>query len=307
MEIRLIKTFQTIVKLGSFRLAAESLQYSQPTITVQIKKLEDELGVKLFERGKTIELTEAGKFFYERSDTLLKNYLELNDIMSDYLNGETGNIRMGVAEPSASRRVPEIIASFLKQQPQTNIKISVGTNRELMQMLLDHEIDFAYCHQPEVNLLETCRQPVNEVELEFEPLQSERLVLLLPENHILNAKRDDIYLQDLEHQRFVLTPITCPFRIRMESLIARQVESFSMNSIEVGSLTAIKYYVQAGVGLSLVPEVEAFPLLEGTAVKSVSDLSQGPEMGILLNRQARGASIMSENLLEYIRTSFSKT
>ncbi|MNO34345.1 HTH-type transcriptional regulator YofA [compost metagenome] len=303
MEIRLMKTFQSIVKLGSFRLAAEALQYSQPTITVQIKKLEDELGVKLFERGgKTIELTDAGRFFYERSDVLLKNYSELNEMMSNYLNGETGSIRIGAAEPSASMRIPEIVASFLKTQPQVKIKVSVGTNRELMQMLLDHEIDFAFCHQPENNLLETCRQPAGEVELEFEPLQSEKLVLLLPEDHILNIGRDEIYLHDLEHQRFILTPVTCPFRIRMESLLAQKIESLSTNSVEVGSLTAIKYYVQAGIGISLVPVVEAVPLLKGTVVKSVIDLGQGPEMGILINRQARGLSIMAERLIESIRT-----
>ncbi|MNW42722.1 HTH-type transcriptional regulator YofA [compost metagenome] len=301
MEIRLIKTFQSIVKLGSFRLAAEALQYSQPTITVQIKKLEDELGVKLFERGKTIELTEAGRFFYERSDVLLKNYSDLNETMSNFLNGETGSVRIGAAEPSASRRIPEILSSFLRAQPQVNIKVSVGTNRELMQMLLDHEIDFAFCHQPENNLLETCRQPANEVELEFEPLQSERLVLLLPEDHILNTEKDEIYLHDLEHQRFILTPTTCPFRIRMESLLAQKVESLSSNSVEVGSLTAIRYYVQAGIGISLIPDVEASPLLKGTAVKSVVDLGDGPEMGILINRQARGMNVMAKRLMESIR------
>ncbi|MNP61392.1 hypothetical protein D3C76_1565710 [compost metagenome] len=87
----------------------------------------------------------------------------------------------------------------------------------------------------------------------------------------------------------------------MESLLAQRVESLSSNSIEVGSLTAIKYYVQAGIGVSLIPFEEATPLLKGTAVKSVADLGDGPEMGILINRQARGQSVMAERLKESIR------
>lgn len=87
MEIRLIKTFQTIVKLGNFQRAAEALQYSQPTITIQIKKLEEELGVKLFERGKTITLTTAGRLFHERAGSLLQEYDDLNVALVDFIQG----------------------------------------------------------------------------------------------------------------------------------------------------------------------------------------------------------------------------
>lgn len=67
MELRSIKTFHTIVKFGSFYKAAEILNYSQPTISMRMKQLEQDLGVLLFERGKSLQLTKAGKLFYERT------------------------------------------------------------------------------------------------------------------------------------------------------------------------------------------------------------------------------------------------
>lgn len=127
MEFRVIKTFQTIVRLGSFQLAAEYLKYSQPTITLHIQKLESELGFKLLERGKSIKLTEAGKIFYERANILLKEYEYLNNTLKDYSTGEAGTIRIGAAEPTASSRLPSILSLFKKDIPTQKLAYSLQT------------------------------------------------------------------------------------------------------------------------------------------------------------------------------------
>ncbi|MES7477504.1 LysR family transcriptional regulator, partial [Cutibacterium acnes] len=102
MEIRAIKTFITVIKLGSFQKASVLLNYSQPTVTLHIKNLEDHLGQKLIIRGKTIRLTEAGHVFYKQAVELLNEYEKLQQTMNDLGDGATGFVRIGVSEPIAS-------------------------------------------------------------------------------------------------------------------------------------------------------------------------------------------------------------
>ncbi|WP_020432132.1 LysR family transcriptional regulator, partial [Paenibacillus riograndensis] len=241
MEIRLIKTFQTIVKLGNFQRAAAALQYSQPTITSQIKKLEEELGVKLFERGKTITLTTAGRLLHERADSLLREYDDLNVALYDFIQGDAGLVRIGASEPSASNRVPDILASFTRKKPKAQTKVTIGTTRELVNMLLEDQIDLALCNQPEPHL-----------ELEFHPLLHETFKLIVPADHPL-AAREHIRLKDLQDEVFLFTPGSCAFRIRIEEMITKHIGKLRQSSIEVAGITAIKYYVQSRLGIALAP------------------------------------------------------
>ncbi|TNJ61983.1 LysR family transcriptional regulator [Paenibacillus hemerocallicola] len=288
MEIRLIKTFQTIVKLGNFQRAAEALQYSQPTITIQIKKLEEELGVKLFERGKTITLTSAGRVLLERADSLLKEYDVLNGALSDFIQGDAGVVRVGASEPSASNRLPAVLAEFKSSKPKVQIHVTISTTKELMRMLVEDQIDFALCNQPEPHL-----------ELEFHPLIREKFALLLPDDHPL-AERDDIRLKDLKDEKFLFTPGTCPFRIRIEEMITRSIGKLRHNGMEVAGITAIKYFVQARLGIALAPIVAISPAIPGTVVKPIADMLDGPELGLLTRRNASGSKI-SEYLLDEIK------
>lgn len=290
MEIRLLKTFQTIVKLGNFQRAAEALQYSQPTITVQIKKLEDELGVKLFDRGKTITLTNAGRFFLERAESLLKEYDGLNNDLNDYIQGDSGIVRIGASEPSASNRIPQILSRFTLQKPKVQIKLTISTNLELTKLLLEDQLDIALCNQPQPH-----------IDLAFHPLFREPFGLLLPDNHPLAAK-DTICLKDLREEKFLVTPGTCPFRLRVEDMIAKKIGRLRQSSIEVAGITAIKYFVQAKLGISLAPLVAITPPIPGTVVKQVTDIFEGPELGLLSKHDTSSLSQISRTLLQELKT-----
>ncbi|MEI2397971.1 LysR family transcriptional regulator [Paenibacillus phytohabitans] len=289
MEIRLIKTFQTIVKLGNFQRAAEALQYSQPTITIQIKKLEEELGVKLFERGKTITLTTAGRLFHERAGSLLQEYDDLNVALADFIQGETGLIRVGASEPSASKRLPDILASFTRQKTKVQTKVTIGTTRELAGMLLEDRLDLVLCNQPEPHL-----------ELEFYPLLKETFKLIVPDDHPL-AWREDLHLKDLKDEKFLFTPGSCAFRIRIEEMITKHIGKLRQSSIEVAGITVIKYFVQSKLGIALAPEVAVMPPIPGTVVKDVADLMEGPSLGILTRRNQASMSRISQGLVEEIK------
>ena len=177
MDLKTIKTFKTIVKLGSFQRAAEELNYAQSTVTMHIKSLEAELNVILLERGKKLQLTEAGRLLNEKGDLLLKGFNSLQNAMADLVHGESGFIRLGVMEPTASFRIPAILAPFIKKFPKIQLSIQIHSSKALMEMVRKDEVDLALCTAPEMS-----------IGTMFQPLFQEEVGLLVPESHPLAEK-----------------------------------------------------------------------------------------------------------------------
>jgi len=290
MEIRLIKTFLAIVKYGSFHEASKALQYSQPTITVQVKKLEEDLGIQLFKRGKTTELTSAGKFFLQRAEGLLHKFDQFENELQDYKQGDSGIIHIGISEPTASNRFPAVLASLAQKKPNIQVKITVGSNKELVDMLLNKQVDIAFCNRPEAN-----------AQLIFEQLLTEAFGLLVYEDHPL-AAQDQISIQDLRDEKLVLTPGTCPFRARIEEAIVGKSGRFRQMNLEVPGISSLKYFVQAKLGISLAPIVAISPAIPGTVLKPIEGMIPGPELGILTRKDNANYTLVQEMLVEEIRT-----
>ncbi|GIP14808.1 LysR family transcriptional regulator [Paenibacillus montaniterrae] len=287
MEIRLIKTFDAIVKYGNFQRAAEVLQYSQPTVTFQIKKLEDELGFKLFERGKTISLTNAGRLFHERTRKLLKEYDELNVVLHDYINGDAGFVRIGASEPTASSRLPAILRSFTEKKPNVQVQVRIQTTKELIRMLLEDEIDIAVCNHND-----------SHIDLTYIPLLKETFVLLLPEDHLL-SKQENVSLKELSGETFLLTPGTCYFRMKIEEIISNKIGELQRSPIVVDGITVLKHFVQAGMGISLAPKVMVTDGLRGVVAKPINGLIEGPQLSIMTRKAPKNK--ITEELIEEIK------
>lgn len=136
MDLKSLKTFHRIVALGSFNRAAEELNYAQSTVTMQIQKLEAELGITLIERGRTFQLTEAGRLFHEQSTGIVKEMERLQGRMSDWMLGETGELRLGAVEPLASAMLPRLLQEFLTAYPKIGIAVEIGSTPLLGERLL---------------------------------------------------------------------------------------------------------------------------------------------------------------------------
>lgn len=288
MDIRTIKTFQTIIKLGSFQRAAEDLQYGQSTVTMHIQKLESDLGVKLLERGKKLKLTEAGRLFHQNAELLLKHYDYLLSTMNELIQGEAGVVRLGVMEPTASYRLPQILAPFMQQYPKVQVSIQIGNTFILSQMLDEGSIDLAICSTPETG--------VGHV---FEPLFNERLALLIPDTHRLAAK-DMIFLRDLQNENILITTSVCPYRKKLETSLLEKGGS-PYTGMEIGNMAALKYYVQAQFGIAVVPVITAMPSPEGTVLKNIHDLDSGLVTGLLRKSDGSSFSSAAEKLIAILR------
>lgn len=290
MDLRTIKTFHTIARLGSFQKAADELMYVQSTVTMQIQKLETDLGVQLIERGKKIHLTDAGRVFLEKAELLLKDVEYVQNTMREWIHGEAGKIRIGAIEPMAIHRLPQILEPFSKNHPKVHISVQVNNTQNLTKMVQDGDLDIALCNTPALDHTTL-----------FEPLLTEEVSLLLPTEHPL-ARKKDIYLSDFRSERLLLGAFVCNYRIHLEkSLVEAGIQP--QVGMEVNSMSALKEYVQAGLGIAVIPDVIIKTPPEGTTTKKVVDLNVGVVTGLLRKTKTMTEGTAIERLIELIKTS----
>ena len=271
MELRHIYTFQAIVKEGSFLKASEKLMYAQSTITLHIQQLEAELGVKLFIRqGKKVQLTEAGRSLQEQADSLVARAMSLQQTMFDLVAGEAGHVRIGVIEPTASLRLPQILAPFCQERPRIRLTIEVGNTAVISQRVASGALDLGICSLPEAHL-----------GLDFEPLFVDHLALLLPEQHPL-VNKPTIEVQDLAKERLLLTESACPYRELVEKELQRRGKN-PYSGLEIGgSMEMVKRSVQNGMGVALLPRAAVIPLPPPMVLREIDDVELSLPIGLVL-------------------------
>lgn len=179
MDIRQLKYFDSLVRNKKFTKAAEELFISQPSLTNMIKKLEKELGFKLFERTtREVHLTEPGELFYKRT----QNILHVHDLtlkeMDEIRQMGKGEIIIGVIE-SSNFWLPKVVKKFAEKYPDLRIRFkNIIRWKEVEEALINYNIHFA------ITTHET-----NNPNLVYYCLYQEEFIVLVPEKHPLSQKR----------------------------------------------------------------------------------------------------------------------
>lgn len=294
MDVRSIRTFRTIVKHRSFQKAAEELAYAQSTVTMQMKKLEDELGTKLIDRGKhSFQLTEAGLFLYERGEQLLFELEHLQEGIQHIRTGEAGYIRLGVMEPYASYRLPHILKPYFNRYPKVHLNLQIQSNQALGEMIRHGSLDIAICTLPD-----------ELAGLHYEKLLIEELALLIPHNHPF-AQDKEISLNMLIEEQLLITSPVCPFRKGLEKVMADEGLRPHYR-MEVSNMLAVKQYVSAGYGIAAVPTVAAEPLPPSCVLRRLHGFNLGIEISMVYSNQLSIQRRATRALLETIRSSGSE-
>ncbi|MDQ0062819.1 LysR family transcriptional regulator [Paenibacillus harenae] len=288
MDLKAIKSFQLIVAYGSFKRAAEELNYAQSTVTMQIQRLEADLGVQLIERGTKIGLTEAGRMFYEQSLPIAQDLERLQSTIADARSGEAGHIRLGVNEPTASYRLPPLLSAFMADYPRIRIAVEIAGTPSLSERLQQGELDMAICSVPELG-----------DRLCFEPLFTEPFALLLPEKHPL-AGTADIALTDIQGHRLLITSANCPYRKQLSFLLQRTETTLS-DTVEIGSMAALPYYVACGFGIALVPLVVLNPPPAGTVIRKVNNDGIHMTIGLACRAEQYPLKPAASKLYRYLK------
>lgn len=142
MEFQWLNTFITAAECGNFRLTAEMLYISQPSVTVHIKQLEKELGILLFHReGKKIKLTEEGRRYLEHAKRLLEVYQQGLEDLSAFSQGYTRKLTLGISPLIADTILPFVLRSYTKHYPEVEISVKIIDSIEIEQAVLKEEVD----------------------------------------------------------------------------------------------------------------------------------------------------------------------
>ena len=210
MELRILNTFLKVAQLQSFSKAAESLGYSQSAITVQVQQLENELGVRLFDRiGKNVSITHYGQTFvpYARDVIAAATRAANFAVKGSEL---TGTLRIGTLESLMASRFGEIIPAFHKRCPHVGTQLFSGSTEDLQRLLMHNELDLIYTlddHDYDPQLVKLFRR-------------SEEVVVMAGRQHPL-AQASSLTLRDILEEPFILMPRTSNYRRLFDKELAR--------------------------------------------------------------------------------------
>ncbi|MBJ8052274.1 LysR family transcriptional regulator [Bacillus cereus] len=166
MEMKELLTFKKIIEEGTFSQAAKQLNYAQSTVTTHIKKLENEIGFLLFERGWDARLTEEGKLFAEEVENLLTHWEYSISQAQRISNEERGSLRIGLLESVAKRLMPIILKFLNAEKPYIHCDFVVGNTALLSEMIKHNKIDFAVCGNNK-NISNVKFTPICDEQIEF--------------------------------------------------------------------------------------------------------------------------------------------
>jgi LysR family hydrogen peroxide-inducible transcriptional activator len=243
MEIHQLRYFCAVAKTGSFTRAAQREHLAQPSLSQQVKKLEDELGTRLFDRlGRTVRLTSFGEAFLPRAEAILRQLADAKQEIEEMSGAERGKLVIGSIPTVAPYFLPACLASFNRKFPQIRVTMVEEFTTELLDRLEKGAIDLALLALPVSGSHFLCQEVLRE-----------RLYVVLPHDHRL-AKRSVIHLRQVEKDSFLLLKEGHCFRDNMLSACGRA--RLDPNVVfESGQFTTILAMVAAGTGVSLVPQM----------------------------------------------------
>jgi LysR family hydrogen peroxide-inducible transcriptional activator len=236
-----------VARTGNFSRAAEQCHVSQPSLSQQIQKLEDELGSPVFERMKRqTKLTSVGEAFLPRAMRILDEVATAEREARDARDSMSGTVTVGVLPTIAPYVLPAVMSEFTRKFPGVEVIVQEDTTAQLSRLLIAYEIDIAL-----VSL------PIGDVRLETQELFTEELLLALPPKHRL-VRQKTVSLASLKNERLIV--------MKEGHCLGDQVLGFCDRgdlkpniSFRSAQLETVQSLVHAGLGISLIPKMATKP------------------------------------------------
>ncbi|MGE7906989.1 LysR family transcriptional regulator [Peribacillus sp. NPDC094092] len=201
MELRQLAYFVEVARLNNFTKAAGRLRIAQPALSQQIRKLEQELGIKLFKRtGRGVTLTWAGEQFLIGAEKTLAEAQMAKDSVKGFISSPHGKVMVGALESMVQTRLPSLLTSFSKKYPGIKVFIRENTTEPLLEALKKGELDLALAHSEVIYSSNIDLIPPKG--LRAKPLCEDELVLIIAKRHPLE-KRKKISIKELREESFV--------------------------------------------------------------------------------------------------------
>lgn len=244
-QIKQLRAFVTTAKLLSMSKAAEALYVSQPSISLQIRALEQELQTTVFERrGPKIELTPEGRTLFDLASPLVEGIDSLAHNFEEHREHqlETGELHIAAGQSTILYVLPELVARYKQAYPGIKVYLHNVTGQEGMRQLRADEVDFAVGSMIDIP-----------GDVDYQPMWSFRPLLIMPVNHPL-ALKETVHLRDVSPYGLILPPRRLTTWRVIEYTFARHDLKYEV-VMEVGGWEVIKRYVAQGLGISIVTSI----------------------------------------------------
>ena len=239
ITLKQLQIFRTVAELQSYTQAARQLYLTQPAVSMQIKQLEEEVGMPVFDRiGKKIQLTDAGRELLQHARNIHIQLEEAQQSMEELRGVKRGRLHLTMAS-TANYFTPRLLAGFCREYPDIQISLSVANRAGLLQALEQNTTDMVIMGEPPTTM-----------PLAAEIFMENPLVIVAPPGHRLAGKKN-ITLKEVAREHFIIREIGSGTRAAVERFLSTH-DLERPQSIEMNSSEAIKQAVQAGLGLGVV-------------------------------------------------------
>ena len=286
--LRQLEIFLSVYDLGSIKAASETLHLTQPTVSMQLKKLAEAIGMPLYERvGRGREFTDAGRALAATAREVLDSFDRLDMELAELRGLKKGTLRIAVVTTS-KYFIPHLLGSFCEQYPGVDLQFKVGNREQIIRRLHDGLDDlYVFSHPPEDEDI---------VAVDFMP---NPLVAIAPEGHPL-ASRKHLTLADLATEPFLMREPGSGTRHAIERHLLRHETQMNIR-MTIESNEAIKHAVMSGLGISILSKhTLTHGGSTGLAILTVKELPI-ESTWYLVRLRNRQLSLIAETFLDYLR------
>lgn len=257
MEVRDLQVFISVAKHLNYTRAGEEVHLSQPSVSVRIKQLESQLGVKLFEQlGKKVALTEAGQLLVPYANRVIRAVEDARHAIEELQGLDRGSLRIGASTTPGMYVIPGTIARFKELHPRIDVHLGIRDTREIEDGVIRNEFDFGFVGGHLVG-----------DEVDVLPWLTDELVLIVPPRHRLASKKI-VKRDDLVKERFIgresgsATRATVADRLKEWEI---QLETV----MEMENPESVKKAVQSGLGIAFISKFAVETELKAKALAAI--------------------------------------
>jgi len=275
LDYHKLRIFKAVADLKSFSKAAQMLFLSQPTVTLQIKKIENYLGMTLFRRHKSnLELTEEGKVLYQFASKIIEDYMNMEENLKNVR--KTSVLYIGCSSTIGDYLLPKVITKFLSENPEVSIKIFIGNSKEVEDGVLSKIFNIGLV---EDNIVSN--------KLDVSEFYEDEIILIASKNNSISE-----YLKtqnELKNYKFIFRELGSGTRNIVEQSLKIKISP----SMEVSSSKAIAKIVQNSDYLAFVSKLVAEDLINDGHLKKieVDDLKITRKFSIITQKNIRLSSV----------------
>lgn len=263
MNLKKLEAYIMVVEKNSFSEAAAALKSSQPTVSLKIKSLEEDLGFELLDRSAAgIRPTPAGMLVYTAAKDISRRWRTLEDELGEFQGTLTGTLTIGASTIPGTYLLPGWIKKFRSLYPKVEVRVEIGDSRKVLNKIHDHQVDVGI-----IGL------HYDSAHIKSKPIATDSLVLITPVDHpIVQSPNPDFF--QIKQYDFVMREEGSGTRKMMEEFLA--VKGFSVadlkTAISTGSTESVIAAVEAGLGISFISRLAALPAAKAGRIQIIDHI-----------------------------------